>query len=195
MAHSSERLGATLFDSIQNTLVAAAEIGGNRLLALDETALQRCTELQGYCIAIDITDLDFQLYCHPGSWGLRLARSAPAARGRCQYQRTPDGAGQSRFAGRQAVDLDSRTRQFSRQRRARAKDAGDPRRSRHRLGRSIGATQRRRARVSSCTSAHASSVNGCSKAPNRYCRPAASTCAKKRASARPRSSSSSFRRN
>jgi ubiquinone biosynthesis protein UbiJ len=78
MAQASERPGVTLFESMQSTLVAAAEIGGNRLLALDETALQGCTELQGYCIAIDITDLDFQLYCHPGSWGLRLARSAPA---------------------------------------------------------------------------------------------------------------------
>lgn len=78
MAQASERLGVTLFDSMQDTLIAAAEIGANRLLALDETALQGCTELQGYCIAIDITDLDFQLYCHPGSWGLRLARSAPA---------------------------------------------------------------------------------------------------------------------
>lgn len=78
MAQSSERLGATLFDSIQATLVAAAEIGANRLLALDEDALQRCAELQGYSIAIDITDLDFQLYCHPGSWGLRLGREAPA---------------------------------------------------------------------------------------------------------------------
>jgi ubiquinone biosynthesis protein UbiJ len=78
MAQASERLGVTLFDSMQDGLVAAAEIGANRLLALDETALRGCTELQGYCIAIDITDLDFQLYCHPGSWGLRLARSAPA---------------------------------------------------------------------------------------------------------------------
>lgn len=77
MAQSSERLGATLFDSIQSSLVAAAEIGGNRLLALDQDALAGCAELQGYCIAIDITDLDFQLYCHPGSWGLRLARNAP----------------------------------------------------------------------------------------------------------------------
>lgn len=68
---------ATLFDSIQNALLAAVEIGGNRLLALDEAALQGCAEMQGCCIAIDITDLDFQLYCHPGSWGLRLAREAP----------------------------------------------------------------------------------------------------------------------
>lgn len=65
-----------LFDSIQNALLATVEIGGNRLLALDENALQGCSEMQGYCIAIDITDLDFQLYCHPGSWGLRLARQA-----------------------------------------------------------------------------------------------------------------------
>ena len=56
MPQASEDLGATLFDSMQNGLIAAVEIGGNRLLALDETALQGCTELQGYCIAIDITD-------------------------------------------------------------------------------------------------------------------------------------------
>lgn len=67
-----------LFDSLQNGVVAALEISGNRLLALDETALQGCSEMQGYCIAIDITDLDFQLYCHPGNWGLRLSRQAPA---------------------------------------------------------------------------------------------------------------------
>jgi ubiquinone biosynthesis protein UbiJ len=74
---SSDRLGATLFDSIQGSLLAAAEIGGNRLLALDEAALQGCSEMQGHCIAINITDLDFQLYCHPGSWGLRLSRNPP----------------------------------------------------------------------------------------------------------------------
>ena len=28
-------------------------------------------------IAIDITDLDFQLYCHPGNWGLRLSNNPP----------------------------------------------------------------------------------------------------------------------
>ena len=77
MQQSSDQLGATLFDSIQSSLVAAAEIGGNRLLALDKAALQGCSEMQGYCIAIDITDLDFQLYCHPGSWGLRLSRNPP----------------------------------------------------------------------------------------------------------------------
>jgi ubiquinone biosynthesis protein UbiJ len=69
---------ATLFDSLQSTLLAAVEIGGNRLLALDEAALLGCAEMQGCCIAIDITDIDFQLYCHPGSWGLRLSRETPA---------------------------------------------------------------------------------------------------------------------
>ena len=39
--------------------------------------MQGCSEMQGYCIAIDITDLGFQLYCHPGSWGLRLSRNPP----------------------------------------------------------------------------------------------------------------------
>jgi ubiquinone biosynthesis protein UbiJ len=75
---SSDSLGATLFDSIQNSLLAAAEIGGNRLLAYDEVALLGCHEMQGHCVAIDITDLDFQLYCHPGAWGIRLSRNAPA---------------------------------------------------------------------------------------------------------------------
>jgi ubiquinone biosynthesis protein UbiJ len=77
MVPSSDHLGATLFDSIQGSLLAAVEIGGNRLLALDEAALQGCGEMQGYCIAINITDIDFQLYCHPGSWGLRLSRNPP----------------------------------------------------------------------------------------------------------------------
>ena len=75
---SSDSLSATLLDSIRDSLLLAAEIGGNRLLALDEISLQGCSEMQGYCIAIDITDLDFKLYCHPGNWGLRLGRNAPA---------------------------------------------------------------------------------------------------------------------
>ena len=70
--------GAILLDSFRDTLLMAAEIGGNRLLALDETSLQACSEMQGYCIAIEITDLDLQLYCHPGNWGLRLSGNAPA---------------------------------------------------------------------------------------------------------------------
>jgi len=75
---SSDSLGATLFDSMQNSLLAAAEIGGNRILAYDEIALRGCLEMQGHCIAIDIIDLDFQLYCHPGDWGIRLSREPPA---------------------------------------------------------------------------------------------------------------------
>jgi len=75
---SSDSLGATLFDSIRDSLLAATEIGGNRLLAFDEAALQGCLEMQGHCIAIDIVDLDFQLYCHPGGWGIRLSREPPA---------------------------------------------------------------------------------------------------------------------
>ena len=67
-----------MFESIQNSLLSAAEIGSNRLLALDQGTLQGCAELQGHCIAIDITDLDVQLYCHPGNWGLRLSRNPPA---------------------------------------------------------------------------------------------------------------------
>lgn len=72
-----DSLSATVFDSIQNTLIAAAEIGGNHLLAFDDTALESCREMQGHCIAIEITDLDFQLYCHPGDWGIRLSRNPP----------------------------------------------------------------------------------------------------------------------
>jgi ubiquinone biosynthesis protein UbiJ len=75
---SSDSLGATLFDSMQNSLLAAAEIGGNRLLAFDEVALRGCLEMQGHCIAVDVIDLDFQLYCHPGDWGIRLSREPPA---------------------------------------------------------------------------------------------------------------------
>ncbi|MCP4469912.1 MAG: hypothetical protein GY815_04360 [Gammaproteobacteria bacterium] len=75
---SSDPLSATLLDSLRDSLLLAAEIGGNRLLALDETILQGCSEMQGCCIAFDITDFDFQLYCHPGSWGVRLSREAPA---------------------------------------------------------------------------------------------------------------------
>ena len=78
MLPSPASLGETLLDSIQDGMVAAAEIGANRLLALDEDALAACAELQGRCVAVDITDLDFQVYCHPGNWGLRLSRNAPA---------------------------------------------------------------------------------------------------------------------
>ena len=75
---ASDSPSATLADSIRSSLLAFAEIGGNRLLAFDEAALSGCREMQGHCIAIEITDLDFKLYCHPGDWGIRLSRDAPA---------------------------------------------------------------------------------------------------------------------
>jgi len=75
---TSDSLSATFLDSIQNSLLVAAEIGGNRLLEFDEIALKGCHEIQGHCIAINITDIDFQLYCHPGDWGIRLSRNPPA---------------------------------------------------------------------------------------------------------------------
>ncbi len=75
---ASDSLSATLTDSLKSSLLAVAEIGGNRLLAFDEAALAGCREMQGHCIAIEITDLDFELYCHPGDWGIRLGRNAPA---------------------------------------------------------------------------------------------------------------------
>lgn len=59
-------------------MIAAAEIGGNRLLGLDEDALLECRDMQGHCIAIEITDLEYCLYCHPGAWGIRLSRQPPA---------------------------------------------------------------------------------------------------------------------
>ena len=63
---------------LANTLLGIAEIGGNRLLSLDQQVVDRCRDLQGYCIQIHITDLDFNVYCHPGSWGMRLSLDEPA---------------------------------------------------------------------------------------------------------------------
>ncbi len=75
---SPDRSSRLLFDSLQDSLIAVAEIGGNRLLGLDEDALAECRDMQGHCIAFEVTDLDFCLYCHPGAWGIRLSRQAPA---------------------------------------------------------------------------------------------------------------------
>jgi ubiquinone biosynthesis protein UbiJ len=60
-----------------NTLLGIAEIGGNRLLSLDQLVIDRCRELQGYCIEIHITDLGLNIYCHPGGWGMRLSLDEP----------------------------------------------------------------------------------------------------------------------
>ena len=70
--------GATLLDSLQHGVVAALEIGGNRLLGYDPDALERCRELAGRCISLEVTDLDFRIYCHPGAGGIRLSRDPPA---------------------------------------------------------------------------------------------------------------------
>lgn len=63
---------------LANTFIGIAEIGGNRLLSLDHQVVDRCRELEGYCIEVDITDLEFKVYCHPGSWGMRLSLEQPA---------------------------------------------------------------------------------------------------------------------
>ena len=68
----------TMRNALADNFFAAIEIAGNRVLSLDDKVLQRCNELQGYCIAITFTDLEQTLYCHPGSWGLRLSRNPPA---------------------------------------------------------------------------------------------------------------------
>ena len=67
-----------MLTEITSTLLALTEIGGNRLLAMDQRVLERCNELQGCCINIHVTDLDLDLYCHPGSWGMRLSLDEPA---------------------------------------------------------------------------------------------------------------------
>lgn len=75
---ASDSISDTLADSVKSSLLAVAEIGGNRLLAFDDAALAGCREMQGHCISIEVTDLDFRLYCHPGDWGIRLSGNAPA---------------------------------------------------------------------------------------------------------------------
>ena len=76
--NSQDSISSNLADSIQSGLLAAAEIGSNHLLALDDQVMNACSELQGRCIAIEVSDLGFTLYCHPGNWGIRLSRNPPA---------------------------------------------------------------------------------------------------------------------
>jgi ubiquinone biosynthesis protein UbiJ len=68
----------TLARQIGQNLLGLAEAGGNRLLAMDEQALERCAELQGRILALELTDIGQTLYFHPGSWGLRLGLQPPA---------------------------------------------------------------------------------------------------------------------
>lgn len=74
---SADTSSAVFVESVRGSLIALAEIAANRLLAYDEAALAGCRELRGHCIAIEITDLDFRLYCHPGDWGIRLSPNPP----------------------------------------------------------------------------------------------------------------------
>lgn len=67
-----------MLTEVTRTLLAFTEIGGNRLLAMDTRVPGRCSELQGCCIKIHVTDLDLKLYCHPGNWGIRLSLDEPA---------------------------------------------------------------------------------------------------------------------
>ena len=66
-----------MIDQLGNQLLGLAEIGGNRLLGMDPKVLRLCGELQGQIIAIELTDLQQTIYCHPGSWGLRLSLQTP----------------------------------------------------------------------------------------------------------------------
>lgn len=66
-----------MIDQLGNQLLGLAEIGGNRLLGMDPEVLQHCAELQGNIIAIQLTDLEKTIYCHPGSWGMRLSLQKP----------------------------------------------------------------------------------------------------------------------
>lgn len=75
---TAERSGASLFESLQDGMLTLAEISANRLLGYDADALAGCQALQGRVIALEITDLEFETYCHPGGWGIRLSRNPPA---------------------------------------------------------------------------------------------------------------------
>jgi ubiquinone biosynthesis protein UbiJ len=66
-----------MLNHLPNNLLAIAEISGNRLLSLDDQVMSRCLAMQGRCIEIHLTDLDFRLYCHPGSWGIRFSQDKP----------------------------------------------------------------------------------------------------------------------
>lgn len=66
-----------MINDLAHNLLGLVEAAGNRLLAMDELAIQRCTELQGRIVAIELSDLSKMFYFHPGSWGLRVSLQAP----------------------------------------------------------------------------------------------------------------------
>jgi len=63
---------------LADNALGLAEIGANRLLQLDDHVLQHCTKLQSSCIEIHLSDINQRIYCHPGSWGIRLSLQKPA---------------------------------------------------------------------------------------------------------------------
>ena len=66
-----------MIDQLMNNVLGLAEIGGNHLLGMDRQAIDKCAELQGCIIAIELIDLEKTLYCHPGSWGMRFSLQQP----------------------------------------------------------------------------------------------------------------------
>lgn len=87
-----------LLRSLEQNLLGIGEAIGNRLLALDEQALERCAELQGHIIALELTDLEKTLYFHPGASGLRIALQAPP--------RQPDALIRGRVVGLASLAMD-----------------------------------------------------------------------------------------
>lgn len=91
----------TLVQTIGQNLLGLGEAFGNRLLSMDPQALQRCAEMQGRIIALELTDLGITLYFLPGSWGLRLSLQAPP--------REPDSIIRGRLIGLGSLALESGT--------------------------------------------------------------------------------------
>ena len=87
-----------LLQTLGQNLLGLGEAFGNRLLALDEQALQGCAELQGRIIALELSDLGQTLYFHPGSWGLRLSQQTPP--------REPDALIRGRLVGLTSLALE-----------------------------------------------------------------------------------------
>jgi len=67
-----------MIEQLGTQVLGLAEIGGNKLLGMDSQVLQHCTELQGQIISIHLTDMDKTIYCHPGSWGMRISLQSPS---------------------------------------------------------------------------------------------------------------------
>jgi ubiquinone biosynthesis protein UbiJ len=88
-----------LMQTIGQNLLGLGEAFGNRLLAMDPQALERCARLQGRIIALELTDLGITIHFHPGSWGLRLSLQTPA--------REPDARIRGRLLGLGSLALKS----------------------------------------------------------------------------------------